>query len=300
MRLLRYFAFLVIIVALYCVVDIAIFSHLCPFDHIQIKCMSYKFDFMYQISQIEQNIGTTEPVISEGLNNQQKQEILPPCNPFHEPYTSSHADPQDKTWERIMKIQKSFPNQTRHTWLSFYSALANLILKEPTRPEVLLLVGQNEEDHTMQEVAKQLAETINEFFPPMNLAAGFSPNVTVEVKKEMKEEAAKEELDIQIHSVLNQSYSVVIGLLENIPPKAALLLHGYCDNVKPQFKKRVIIFTAIFGFDCRVDKKNLMNKVDQNLHEIWDPILGRDNSASIVSRVSNVIVSIWPETKNSV
>lgn len=98
----------------------------------------------------------------------------------------------------------------------------------------------------------------------------------------------RNELDAQIHSILNQSFSVILGPLEMIPPQAALLLHGYCDNFMAPFKKRVIILTFTFML-----KRPLSSA---QLDHLWDSTLGTDTSASIVSRVADNVVFIETET----
>ncbi|EFX66564.1 hypothetical protein DAPPUDRAFT_229380 [Daphnia pulex] len=104
-------------------------------------------------------------------------------------------------------------------------------------------------------------------------------------------ETIKKELDTRIRSIL-KSYSVVVGPLEKIPPGAAFILHSYCDNFEPPFKKRVIILTATFDSDKPLNSKQL----EKRLHELWDHKLGEDKSASIVSRIANNVVFIEPET----
>jgi hypothetical protein len=106
-----------------------------------------------------------------------------------------------------------------------------------------------------------------------------------------QEEIIKRELDTRIRSILNKSYSIIVGPLEKIPPEAALLLHGYCDNFEAPFKKRVIILTATFDSDKPLNSKQLERK----LHRLWDPQLGKDKSGSLVSRIANNVVYIEPE-----
>ncbi len=211
--------------------------------------------------------------------------------------SSPKSDPQEQTMQFLVEMQNSFPKQTRETWISFLSALTNLMDEEPSQPAVLLFIGQNNAVDTMQCVAKQLAVTTNKLFSSMNSAADYSTKVFIQVndivRLQKQDEAIKEELDIQMQSILNQSYSVVLGPLEDIPPRAALLLHGYCDNFMAPFKKRVIILTATFGPEKPVSSK----QVDRRLRGLWDPKLGPDKSASLVSRVANNVVFIEPESE---
>jgi hypothetical protein len=130
----------------------------------------------------------------------------------------------------------------------------------------------------------------------MNSANDILSKVIVKVNKfvsfQNQEETIKKELDTRIRSILNKSYSVVVGPLEKIPPGAAFILHGYCDNFEAPFKKRVIILTATFDYDTPLNSKQL----EKRLHELWDRKLGEDKSASIVSRIANNVVFIEPET----
>ena len=208
---------------------------------------------------------------------------------------SPAVDTLDKTFQLIEEMQNSFPGQSNATWISFLAALTNIMEEEPSQPEILLLVGQENTVHTMQCVAEQLAVTTNKRFSAENYAVDLSAKVIVQVsdlvRLQKQEDAMKKELDTRIRSILNQSYSVVLGPLEDIPPQAALILHAYCDNFTAPFKKSIIILTATFGSDRPADSK----QVDRKLHRLWDAKLGVDKSASLVSRVANNVVFIEPE-----
>lgn len=212
--------------------------------------------------------------------------------------TPAPVDISGQIMELLDNMQDSFPQQKKETWLSFLSALSSVTEEKPSQPAVLLFVGGNTvaARHTMQCVAITLATNTNKLLLTMNSANADSRRVTVEVEEianlRQHEEAIKNELDAQIHSILNQSFSVVLGPLERIPPQAALLLHGYCDNFMAPFKKRVIILTVTFESDSPLSSTQL----DQKLHDLWDSTLGIDKSASIVSRVANNVVFIEPET----
>ncbi|XP_032787972.1 uncharacterized protein LOC116925390 [Daphnia magna] len=207
-------------------------------------------------------------------------------------YTSNQA------MELLDEMENSFPLQKKETWIGFLSALSSVIEEKPSQPAVVLLVGGNTPaiTRTMQCVALALATNTNKLLRTTSSTDTKFPVVTVKVDEiidvRQQEEAIKQELDVQIHSILNQSFSVVLGPLEMIPPRAALLLHGYCDNFMAPFKKSVIILTATFDSDKPLNPK----QVERKLHNLWDPALGLDTSASIVSRVTNYVVFIQPES----
>lgn len=194
----------------------------------------------------------------------------------------------------LEEMSNSFPAQSGKTWISFLSALTSIVEEEPTQPAVLLLVGERDGNslQTLQCIAMKLALLTNGLF---------STNVYLEksvidlngvdlIRKQ--EESFKEELDSRIRSVLNHSYSVVLGPLQELPPRAALLLHGYCDNFVAPYKKRVIILTVTFDSNDRpMDSK----QVDRKLRGFWDSNLGPDKSASLVSRIANNPVFIKSE-----
>jgi flagellar basal body-associated protein FliL len=205
----------------------------------------------------------------------------------------------DLAMDLIDEMKHSFPLQKRETWISFLSALGSVIEnEEPSQPAVLLFIGGNTliATHTMQCIALILANNTNKLLPAMNSANDILSEVIVKVDKfvsfQNQEETIKKELDTRIRSILNKSYSVVVGPLEKIPPGAAFILHGYCDNFEAPFKKRVIILTATFDSDKPLNSKQL----EKRLHELWDHKLGEDKSASIVSRIANNVVFIEPET----
>lgn len=210
----------------------------------------------------------------------------------------SVIDPLDQTMKFLEEMQNSFPTQPRKTWISFLSALSSVTEEEPEQPAVILLVGGNTAASilTMQCIADQLAAVTNRLFSILKFTNSFSTEVTVQVDSkdlQKQEDIIKEELDAQISTILNKSHSIVFGPLENLPPRAALLLHGYCDNFMAQFKDRVFILTATFDFDNRPRNSE---QVDRRLHRLWDSTLGPDQSASLVSRVANNPVFIEPES----
>ncbi|XP_059350614.1 uncharacterized protein LOC130693630 [Daphnia carinata] len=211
---------------------------------------------------------------------------------------SAPVNTLSQAMELLDEMQNSFPLQKTETWIGFLSALSSVIEEEPSQPAVVLLVGVNTPaiTRTMQCVALALATNTNKLLHATKFTDFKFPGVTVKVDEifnlQQQEDAIKKELDAQIHSILNQSFSIVLGPLEMIPPRAALLLHGYCDNFMAPFKKRVIILTATFDSDKPLNPKQL----EQKLHNLWDPALGIDISASIVSRVANNVVFIEPES----
>ncbi|KZS03038.1 putative Torsin-1A-interacting protein 1 [Daphnia magna] len=211
---------------------------------------------------------------------------------------SATLDSSSQINKLLDEMQSFYPLQKKATWISFLAALNSVIEEEPSQPAVLLFVGRNAtaSKHTMQCLALTLAVNVNKLLHKTSFAKADFPGVTVKVDEIadllQQDDTIKQELDEQIYSVLSQSFSVVLGPLEKIPPRAALLLHGYCDNFMAPFKKRVVILTATFDFDISHDSKQL----EQKLHNLWYPTLGIDKSASIVSRVANNVVFIEPET----
>ncbi|KAI9560761.1 hypothetical protein GHT06_011713 [Daphnia sinensis] len=220
---------------------------------------------------------------SNGYNNK----ISTPLNP------SNH-----QVMELINEMKKTFSFQKDETWISFLAALGSVIEEKPSQPAVLLFIGRNTPAaiRTMQHVATTLAININELFHKTNSVNTNFQGVTVQVDEitdlMQQDDAIKQELDEQIRSILSKSFSVVIGPLQKIPPKAAMLLHGFCDNFMAPFKKSVIILTATFDYEIPRNSK----AIERKLHGLWDPTLGVDKSASIVSRVANNVVFIEPET----
>ncbi|XP_046460332.1 uncharacterized protein LOC124207082 [Daphnia pulex] len=213
---------------------------------------------------------------------------------------AKNVDHWDLAMDLIDEMKNSFPLQKRETWISFISALGSVTEnEEPSQPAVLLFVGGNTliATHTMQCVALTLANNTNKLLPPAMISDNdVSSEVIVKVDTfanlQNQEEMIKKELDDRIRSILNKSHSVVVGPLEKIPPGAATILHGYCDNFEAPFKKSVIILTATFDSDKPLNSKQL----ERRLHELWDHKLSKDKCASIVSRIANNVVFIEPET----
>ena len=260
-----------------------------PSKHQQkFSCLTY-FKYVFIVLIIILGIGVLLSFLSnhttKTAGNQMKSD----------PVTDNDLNP---AMELIDEMEHSFPLQKYETWSSFLSALTSVLRQvEPSQPAVLLLVGGHTliETQTMQCVALTLANNTNKLFPPMNSVNVISSEITVQVDKFVhlqNQETIKKELDAQMRSILDKSYSVVVGPLEEIPPEAALLLHGYCDNFEAPFKKRVIILTATFHSDKPLNSKQL----ERRLNKLWDPELGEDQSASIISRIANNVVFIEPET----
>lgn len=198
--------------------------------------------------------------------------------------------------KEMKAMRSAFPNQSIDTWLNFKAAINSILEDDPSQPAVLLLVGSNsaESIKTVRCVAYRLAEITNKLL-------GKSPNeVVIPIEDVLqlhdKEDAMKEQLERRIRSVLDNSFSVVLGHLDRIPPVAAMVLHGYCDNFGAPYKKSVIILTATFHPDkLPVDS----GQVDLQLRNLWDKRLGPDSSASLVSRVANYPVFIQPDSTAS-
>ncbi|KAK4005435.1 hypothetical protein OUZ56_007147 [Daphnia magna] len=225
--------------------------------------------------------------------------LLPSFDGWNNKISTSSNTFSHQAMELIDEMQKTFPFQKKGTWISFLSALNSVTEEEPSQPAVLLFVSGNAAMRTMQNIAQTLAINTNKLLHTTNSAKANFQGVTVKVDEIAdllrQDDTIKQELDEQIHSILSQSFSVILGPLEKIPPQAALLLHGYCDNFMAPFKKSVIILTATFDYEIPRNSK----EVEQKLHSLWDPTLGIDKSASIVSRVANNVVFIEPETDST-
>jgi len=90
---------------------------------------------------------------------------------------------------------------------------------------------------------------------------------------------------------------VVVSRIEELSGESALVLHGHCDNFKAPKKRRVIILTATLD-DVSADIGDVSFQVDASLRRLWDPQMGADKAASIVSRVANNPVLIEPEASS--
>ncbi|XP_057372299.1 uncharacterized protein LOC130693194 [Daphnia carinata] len=215
--------------------------------------------------------------------------------------TSIQADISCQVNKLLDEMQSSFPLQKKETWISFLAALNSVMEDEPSQPAVLLFAGRNTaaSKQSMQCVALTLAINVNKLLHKKSSTNADFSRVTVNVDGItdllQQDDTINQELDKEISSILSDFSSVILGPLEKLPPRAALLLHGYCDNFIAPFKKSVIILTATFGFDIPHNSKQL----EQKLHSLWDPTLGVDISASIVSRVANNVVFIEPETDHT-
>lgn len=208
-------------------------------------------------------------------------------------FKSLHSPSEQKGIQLIKRMKSLFPKQSHDTWINFYTALESVKEEEPSQPAVLLLTGENtsRSTNTIDCIAKKFAEITNEFLSdePNHAEICIQIDSIAQLSKQ-QDEIVKREVDLRIRSILNQSNSIVLGHLEDLPPRAALLLHGYCDNFEAPFKKIVFILTATFK-DKPIDSK----QVDRKLKDLWARELGSDKSASLVSRVANSPVFIEPE-----
>lgn len=212
-----------------------------------------------------------------------------------------------KLWQQITdeqivneldKLSKQFPSQQPDVWTSYFAVIESINKEEPQQPGVLLLIGRSDEvsDRTVNCLALELANTVNRF---RNQSVA---DLLVSVKK-VKEQvgpnhvALRKETDERIKTVLAESISVVVSRIEELSGESALVLHGHCDNFKAPKKRRVIILTATLD-DVSADIGDVSFQVDASLRRLWDPQMGADKAASIVSRVANNPVLIEPEASS--
>lgn len=191
----------------------------------------------------------------------------------------------------IQKIRRNFPLQSKNVWLNTVAALNSITADEPSQPAVLLLISSNSEEakKTLSCLSLQLAATTNTIFNTSSKVVQVDGFIQF-----LRKEEIKEELDRKLKSILNESFAVVVPQLQEIPPYAAMILHGYCDNYLAPFKKRVIIITAALGSQVMETQA----QVDRYLRRLWDAEMGIDRSASLVSRVANIPVFVQPELGN--
>ena len=210
---------------------------------------------------------------------------------------SSSLSPTQKQISALMKeMSRSFPGQPTNTWMTFIAAVESILEDEPPKPAVLLLVGSSssESTDTVKCVARHLAVTVNKFFEKSPTEMVIRIEDVIAGKR--RDDAIKKELDDRMRSILAQSASIVVGHLEQIPPKAAMILHGFCDNFSAPFKKNLIILTATFDSATGpLDSR----KVERLLRQMWDGELGADESSPLVSRVANLPVVIHPDSTSN-
>ena len=191
----------------------------------------------------------------------------------------------------IKKISSQFPHQSKNVWINTVDALNSIVTDEPSQPAVLLLISSKSEEakKTLSCLSLQLATATNKVF---NTSTEMMTQVDGFIEFDRQEEI-RAELDKKLKSILNQSFAVVVPQLQEIPPYAAMILHGYCDNFLAPFKKRVIILTAAFGSQMIETQP----QVERYLRRLWDAEMGIDQSASLISRVANIPIFVKPEVE---
>jgi hypothetical protein len=200
--------------------------------------------------------------------------------------------------KEIKTLRLSFPLQPKSIWINVIAAFNSISEADPSQPAVLLFTSSNSPDSvkTMFCLAKQLSIAINKIFgKSVDHELIIHSQDIVETHKMTG--SIKKELSKRIESVLNQSFSVVLTHLELLPPKSVLALHGYCDNFLAPFKNRIIILTAAFNAEDYYHETS--HQVDRLLRRLWDSDLGSDTSASIVSRLSNIVSFVKAESNIS-
>ena len=191
----------------------------------------------------------------------------------------------------IKEISSQFRHQSKNVWLNTVAALNSIVTDEPSQPAVLLLISSKSEEakKTLSCLSLQLATATNKVF---NTSTEMMTQVDGFIEFDRQEEI-RAELDKKLKSILNQSFAVVVPQLQEIPPYAAMILHGYCDNFLAPFKKRVIILTAAFGSQMIETQP----QVERYLRRLWDAEMGIDQSASLISRVANIPIFVKPEVE---
>lgn len=221
-----------------------------------------------------------------------------PSEPEPASYTMS---PLERFTQDLKEFKENFPQQDKHTWITFSSAIKRIIVDDyPAQPAVILL-GTTKGGRKLADcMARKLAKLVNQ-------AYNASPPVVIDVSTEYRSLSpgdAKLALEEKFEENFQSgSRSVNLLGLEDLDGRTAMILHSYCDNENAPHKKAAIIFTFEVEeteIPSRDGNPNVAERfVEDSLGNEWKKSLNIDDTHALLSRVANNVVIINEESRDT-
>ena len=189
----------------------------------------------------------------------------------------------------VDSLKDSYPEQDERFWRTVKASTRHIFYSHtPEYPAVLLLASDERDRKNVAHVAIKIAEifanVVGKAFhiPSTNGVIDLSMNNTSGADEQ------KLRFDEQLKENLNSmANAVVVQHLELLKPRAALLLHSYCDGDSAPNKLAMLILCLYLRQPAYTAQQ-----VETTLHKMWASALPEDKVASLLSRVANNVV-IW-------
>ena len=195
--------------------------------------------------------------------------------------------PADTFLRDLKELKNSFPSQDARFWKIIGSQLKRVLSNDSAYPAVILLGTPGGYEALGTCLAKRVITALNN-------VARMSGEVYIDTASLDQGSAAraKFDLDQNLKNIFDESKGAIIDNVKNLPAKAALLLHGYCDGDNAPYKD-VVLFLMLHT-DLTEDKLN-DKVVEKSLTDLWGSELGVDEMPALCSRIANNIVVLSPE-----
>lgn len=212
----------------------------------------------------------------------------------------AYAKPIEEVYSEFKQDLKHFVNkftQDKKVWVQLIGQIESIMVDSPVQPAVLLVVVPEDARGTATCLIYTIAHLLNKAFDdPRFVMYDTKTNGLANLS------SLKEELDHTLQGLSN-SHTAVIHNIENIPGRAAMIFHAYCDNENAPFKQAVIFpMLDIKGKyeEVAQDKTRLDDTVDNYLNQLWGAELEAKDVSAIISRVANAPVLIKPEPEERI
>ena len=185
------------------------------------------------------------------------------------------------------ELKNSFPSQDARFWKIIGAQVKRVLSNDSTYPAVILLGTPGGYEALGTCLAKRVISTLNN-------VVEMSGKMYIDTASLDKGSPAKTKFDLDqnLKSIFDESKGAIIDNVENLPAKAALLLHGYCDGDNAPYKD-VVLFLMLHT-DLKQDKLN-DKVVEKSLTDLWGSELGVDEMPALCARIANNIVILTPE-----
>ena len=185
------------------------------------------------------------------------------------------------------ELKNSFPSQDARFWKIIGGQVKRVLSNDSTYPAVILLGTPGGYEALGTCLAKRVISTLNN-------VVEMSGKMYIDIASLDRGSPAKTKFDLDqnLKSIFDESKGAIIDNVENLPAKAALLLHGYCDGDNAPYKD-VVLFLMLHT-DLTQDKLN-DKVVEKSLTDLWGSELGVDEMPALCARIANNIVILTPE-----
>lgn len=185
-------------------------------------------------------------------------------------------------FKSMEEIKAKFHNQESDIWNDIFSAINEIILRNPKVPQIILLFAN--ETTTMDCLATALVHISSDVLhidSPLYLnPENFGDDAGEVIDKLNKYSSAKK--------------VVLIRNVLNINAEAIKVLHNLCDKINPLIREAIYIFTMQTN-NYQLSQKKMKFIEDQFFHKLSKNI-DRDILMALVTRITDgAIISVQPE-----